>query len=44
MASKNPKNPGLGIDSTPARRAALIRMLGTLVAVKVDPKFAKLSR
>lgn len=36
MAGKNPKNPGLGIDNSPARRAALLNLLGTLVAVKVD--------
>jgi hypothetical protein len=39
MASKDPKSPGLGIDSSPAHRAALLRLLGSLVvAVKVDPK------
>jgi hypothetical protein len=39
MASKDPKNPGLKIEASPARRAALMRLLGSGVVVKVDPRF-----
>lgn len=35
--STSPKKSGLGIDRSPARRAALAKLLATLVPVKVDP-------
>jgi hypothetical protein len=38
MAGKDPKKPGLGLDSSPARRAALKRLLSKLTAVTVDPR------
>ena len=42
--AKDSKNPGLSLDSSPARLAALKRLLGTLTAVKVDPKFARIEK
>jgi hypothetical protein len=37
--SKDPKSPGKGaVDGSSTRRAALLKLLGTLSVVKVDPQ------
>ncbi len=37
MAGKSPNKPGLNLEDSPARKAALLRLLGSIVAVKVNP-------
>ena len=41
--ANNPKKPGLNLDSSPERLAALRRLLGTTV-VKVETKFNRVSK